>query len=147
VNISAVLDAKGANGRFVATIRPDASVSDLLAELARHGVGALVVSTDGKHIQGIASERDIVRRLHELGPALLQQDVASIMTSDVRTCSPTEQVVSLMVTMTRHRIRHVPVVTDGLLAGIVSIGDVVKSRIDELEGDRNSLIDYITTGR
>jgi CBS domain-containing protein len=144
VNISAVLESKGST---VATIRPEASVSDLLAELARHRIGAVVVSTDGQHIQGIASERDVVRRLHELGPDILQQDVASIMTRDVRTCSPTEQVESLMVTMTRHRVRHVPVVADGVLAGIVSIGDVVKSRIDELEGDRDSLIDYITTGR
>jgi CBS domain-containing protein len=144
VIISAVLAAKGT---FVATIRPEASVSELLADLARHGIGALVVSTDGQHIEGIVSERDVVRRLHELGPELLEKPVESIMTREVRTCRPADQVEWLMVTMTQHRVRHLPVLVDGVLAGIVSIGDVVKSRIDELETDRQSLIDYITTGR
>jgi CBS domain-containing protein len=144
VIISAVLQAKGV---FVATIRPEASVSALLADLAHHGVGALVVSADGQHIDGIVSERDVVRHLHKLGPELLGKRVESIMTREVRTCSPSDQVDSLMVVMTQHRVRHLPVVVDGVLAGIVSIGDVVKSRIGELETDRQSLIDYITTGR
>jgi CBS domain-containing protein len=144
VIISAVL---GAKGTFVATIRPEASVSELLADLARHGVGALVVSSDGQHIEGIVSERDVVRHLHELGPELLEKPVESIMTREVRTCSPGDQVDSLMVVMTQHRVRHLPILVDGVLAGIVSIGDVVKSRIGELEMDRQSLIDYITTGR
>jgi CBS domain-containing protein len=145
MNISAVLEAKGSS---VITIGPDAPVTELLAELARHGIGALVVSSDGQHIEGIVSERDVVRRLNESGPGLLDQPVESIMTSAVRTCRPADQVESLMVAMTEHRIRHIPVLDDeGALAGIVSIGDVVKSRIGELEGDRTSLINYITTGR
>jgi CBS domain-containing protein len=140
VRISSLLDAKGAT---VATIGPDASVADVLAELARHGIGALVVSSDRDHIEGIVSERDVVRRIHQVGAGLLAQPVASIMTSTVRTCSPDDDVESLIVTMTEHRIRHVPVLRDGVLVGIVSIGDVVKSRMDELEEDRKALVNYI----
>jgi CBS domain-containing protein len=140
VRISNLLEAKGTS---VNTIGPDGAVADVVAELARHGIGALVVSTDGRHIEGIVSERDVVRRLHQVGGALLDQPVSSIMTSTVRTCSPDDDVESLVVTMTEHRIRHVPVVHDGVLAGIVSIGDVVKSRMDELEQDRKALVNYI----
>jgi CBS domain-containing protein len=140
VRILNLLEAKGAS---VHTIGPDGPVADLVAELARHGIGALVVSSDGTHIEGIVSERDVVRRLHHVGGALLDQPVSSIMTSTVRTCSPDDDIESLIVTMTEHRIRHVPVVHDGVLAGIVSIGDVVKSRMDELEQDRKALVNYI----
>ncbi|WP_344596990.1 CBS domain-containing protein [Actinomadura vinacea] len=130
-------------GTTVATMRPDATVRDLLAALAEHNIGAVVVSPDAATITGIASERDVVRRLHEHGAALLDRPVSEIMTSQVRTCGPGDGVDDLRRTMTEHRIRHLPVVEDGRLAGIVSIGDVVKSAIDELESEREYLVDYI----
>jgi CBS domain-containing protein len=130
-------------GSFVATITADATVVDAIGELARHGVGALVVSADGQHIEGIMSERDVVRGLHDRGPSLLAEPVTAIMSSVVHTCLPGDDTDSLMRTMTERRIRHVPVVEDGILRGIVSIGDVVKCRIGELEKDRDELVEYI----
>ncbi len=140
MRISNLLAAKGSS---VATITGEATVADAVAELARHKIGALVVSADGAHIDGIVSERDIVRALGDRSGTLLEERVSSIMTRVVATSSPDDEVDSLMRTMTERRIRHVPVVQDGVLAGIVSIGDVVKSRIDELEKDRKELVDYI----
>lgn len=139
--ISEILRSKGED---VATIAPDASVRRLLALLAEHNIGAAVVSTDGETIEGIASERDVVRRLNERGAGLLDAPVSEIMTATVRTCAPGDHVENLRATMTQHRIRHVPVVRDGRLAGIVSIGDVVKSAIAELESEREQLVDYIS---
>jgi CBS domain-containing protein len=130
-------------GGSVATIRPAASVSDALAELARLNIGALVVSSDEKSPDGILSERDVVRRLNDKGAAILDGPVSSIMSTTVRCCSPDNEVESVMATMTEFRIRHVPVLRDGALVGIVSIGDVVKTRIDDLEQERRSLVDYI----
>jgi CBS domain-containing protein len=130
-------------GPSVATIRGSATVVDAVGRLARHGVGALVVSSDGEHIDGIVSERDIVRGLHTQGASLLDQPVSSIMSSVVHTCSPGDDTDSLMGVMTDRRVRHVPVVDGGVLGGIVSIGDIVKCRIGELEKDRNELFDYI----
>ena len=103
-----------------------------------------MVSPDGVHIQGIVSERDIVKRLSVLHTELLDEPVSAIMSTEVRTCSPDDDVESIMNLMTKHRFRHVPVVEDGRLVGIVSIGDVVKSRIEELEKDRNELMEYIS---
>lgn len=130
-------------GDAVATVRPEATVRQLLVVLAEHNIGATVVSPDGASIAGIVSERDVVRRLHEHGAALLDRPVSEIMTAEVRTCGPGDQVEDLRHAMTEHRFRHVPVVVDGRLVGIVSIGDVVKSAIDELESDREHLVDYI----
>lgn len=141
--IAEVLRTKGT---FVATVTPDSSVADVLGELAEHRVGALVVSTDGARIEGIVSERDIVRHLHTVGAPLLDEPARTIMTAEVRTCSSGDKVDDLMVLMTEHRIRHVPVVDGDTLVGIVSIGDVVKSRIGDLEGERNELVAYITRG-
>ncbi len=138
--ISEILRRKG---RDVATVSPDATVGDLLARLAEHHVGALVVSTDGAAVDGIVSERDVVRRL-ATRPDLLQRPVSEIMTSQVRTCGPGETVHALMVLMTEERFRHVPVLEDGRLVGIVSIGDVVKQRIEELQSERDQLEAYIT---
>ncbi|RJL32019.1 CBS domain-containing protein [Bailinhaonella thermotolerans] len=138
--ISEILRGKG---DFVATIPPDATVSELLARLAEHNIGALVVSPDGESITGIVSERDVVRRLHERGAALLDEPVEQIMTSEVRTCEPGANVDQLRQVMTEHRIRHLPVTRDGRLVGIVSIGDVVKSAISELETEREHLVGYI----
>lgn len=141
MRISTLLADKGAS---VATIRGNATVAEAVRQLSHHSVGALVVSSDGATIEGIVSERDVVRRMNDLGGAVVGELVASIMSSTVCTCSPDDDTESLMRIMTEHRIRHVPVVKDGQLAGIVSIGDVVKSRIGELERNRNELIEYIT---
>jgi CBS domain-containing protein len=129
---------------MVVTVTRDATVGDVVAELTHHRVGALVVSPDGQRIEGIVSERDIVKRLSVLNTKLLDEPVSSIMSTDVRVTAPTDDVESIMNLMTEQRIRHVPVVEDGLLVGIISIGDVVKSRIGELEKDRNELMEYIT---
>ena len=140
MRVSTLLDQKGA---AVATIRSDATVADVVAELCRLRIGALVVSDDGVHIDGIVSERDVVRRLNDLQGRLVDEPVSVIMSAAVQTCAPDDEVVSLMSVMTERRVRHVPVVRDGALCGIVSIGDVVKSRIGELEKDRDELVDYI----
>ena len=140
MRISTLLAGKG---DLVATITGDTTVAGAVAQLRAHGIGALVVSADGQHIDGIVSERDIVRGLHARHAALLDEPVTSIMTSTVFTCSPEDEVESLMAAMTERRIRHVPVVSDGLLCGIISIGDVVKSRLAELEKDRKELVEYI----
>jgi CBS domain-containing protein len=130
-------------GSAVASAPPETTVAVLLDLLAEHGIGAIVVSPDGRTVAGIVSERDVVRQLRSTGPALLDAPIADVMTADVATSAPGDTVENLMRLMTERRIRHVPVVTGGALAGIVSIGDVVKSRIDELEADRDQLIDYI----
>jgi CBS domain-containing protein len=140
VRVSDVLNTKGGD---VVTVSPDTSVRDLVALLAEHNIGAAVVSTPSAAVAGIVSERDVVRRLAH-GTGVLDATVAEIMTSDVRTAEPEESVVSLMRLMTEHRIRHVPVVVGGELHGLVSIGDVVKSRIGELEFERDQLSSYVT---
>lgn len=139
MRISELLNVKG---NAVITIAPDASVRDLVALLAEHNLGALVVSTDGSTVEGIVSERDVVRRLAG-GPEALDGPVSEIMTTDVHSCAPDAHVNDLMHLMTEHRFRHVPVVVDGSLAGIISIGDVVKSRIGELEFERDQLSKYV----
>ena len=140
MRIATLLAGKGDS---VATITADKTVTAAADALRAHRIGALVVSSDGEHIDGIVSERDIVRGLAGRLSALLDEPVRSIMTSTVFTCSPDDDVESLMAAMTQRRIRHVPVVRDGRLCGIISIGDVVKSRIDELEKDRKELVEYI----
>jgi len=140
VKISTLLAVKGSS---VHTVRPEASVRAAVGLLGRHNVGALVVSADGTAVDGIMSERDVVRALDRLGPSVLDDPVSAIMSTEVRSTTPEDTVESLMATMTEHRIRHVPVVTGGLLSGMVSIGDVVKNRMEELEQDRDALVDYI----
>ncbi|GIH68330.1 CBS domain-containing protein [Sphaerimonospora thailandensis] len=140
MRIGTILKGKGTG---VVTVSPQATVTELLARLAEFNVGAVVVSEDGETIAGIVSERDVVRRLHELGAAVLGQPVSTIMTSDVRSCTPDANVEELRRTMTDHRVRHVPVVRGGRLAGIVSIGDVVKSAIEELETEKDALVGYL----
>jgi CBS domain-containing protein len=141
-----IRDVLRGKGDLVVTVSPDATVRDLLGLLAEHNVGALVVSADGSSVSGIVSERDVVRRLHDAGTGLLDQRVSAIMTTEVRTVEPEEHVDDLMRLMTDHRIRHVPVLVDGRLAGIVSIGDVVKQRLGELEDERDQLSRYISSG-
>ena len=141
MQLSTIIAAKGG---FVATIQPDATVSDLVAMLSDQGVGAIVVSVDGQSIAGIASERDVVRAISH-GVEVLQRPVASIMTTHVFCAPPEAHVDELMQIMTDKRVRHIPVTDpDGALLGIVSIGDVVKSRLGELEGERAALMEYIT---
>jgi CBS domain-containing protein len=139
-----IADILAHKGSTVATIGRQATVSEAVAELARKGIGALVVSPDGVHIDGIISERDIVRRLDRLGTDLLGSTVASIMSNPVFTCSPADTPEAVMAVMTNRRVRHMPVMDDGRLSGIVSIGDVVKSRIEALEADHKVLVEYIT---
>ncbi|MEV0466904.1 CBS domain-containing protein [Nocardia tengchongensis] len=140
MRISEILRRKGSE---VVTIAPDATVRELLDTLAVNNVGAVIVSTDGVAMTGIVSERDIVRSLHREGAALLDAPVATIMTAAIHTCSPDDRVETLNATMTEHRIRHLPVIRDGHMIGIVSIGDVVKSQISELETERDSLVRYL----
>lgn len=144
MRVSGILASKGAT---VTTISPEASLADVADVLRLRGVGALVVSTDGRHIEGIISERDVVCRLAERGELALSESVTAVMTDRVRTCSPEDAAEDLMRLMTEHRIRHLPVEVDGVLSGIVSIGDVVKWRVTELEDETRHLHDYITTGR
>lgn len=142
MRISDVLRGKGAD---VATVDPGTTVAGLIRALAEHNVGALVV-VDGDSVVGIVSERDIVRKLDERGGDLLNATVADIMTVDVVTCGPEKSVDALAETMTERRIRHMPVVVEGKLVGIVSIGDVVKTRISQLETARDQLQSYIAQG-
>lgn len=142
-----VTDALRRKGGSVVTIRGDRTVRDLLALLAEHRIGAVVVSDDGAAVAGIVSERDVVRRLYDAGDRVLDGAVADIMTAEVHTCGPEATLDELMPVMTEHRIRHVPVLVDGRLAGIVSIGDVVKHRMAEVQAERDQLSDYITGGR
>ena len=132
-------------GSEVATIAGDETVRAALAVLAERGIGALVVSADGRSIDGILSERDIARGLHERGAGLLGEPVSGVMTAEVHSCTPDVSVTDLAQLMTDRRVRHVPVVEDGGMVGIVSIGDVVKARLDELEEERKQLVDYIQT--
>ena len=145
MHVAGILATKGTD---VATIPPDAPLCDAIELLRDRGVGALVVSADGRRIEGIISERDVVRRLADRGAETLDQTVGALMTTEVRTCRAEDQVDTLMAMLTEHRIRHLPVVDgDGALAGIISIGDVVKHRVQELEQEQQQLIEYVRTGR
>jgi CBS domain-containing protein len=137
-----IADVLRRKGTTVATVGPDVTVTDLLGELAAHNVGALPV-VDGGNLIGIVSERDVVRQLHAGGAATLGARVADIMTTDVSTCSPSDDVGDVAAVMTSRRFRHLPVVVAGELVGIVSIGDMVKARIDLLESERAQLARYI----
>lgn len=141
-------------GDFVATIRPDATLAELLDALAEYRIGAMVVTADGSRIDGIVSERDIVRALTSSGGHLTgitldlkRITVEQIMTVEVRHCSPDDSIDELMEVMTNGRMRHLPVVDDGRMIGIVSIGDIVKARISDLETERTALVDYVVNGR
>ena len=138
-----VRDMLATKGDQVATIRPDATIETALHRLKLERVGALVVSEDGHTVAGIISERDIVRGLPDHGGALLEMKVSEIMTLSVKTCGLNASVQEIMVEMTRSRFRHMPVVSDGKLCGIISIGDVVKNRLEELETETHVLRDYI----
>jgi len=140
MRISEVVASKASQD--IVTINPEATVRDLVALLATHNVGAAVVSTDGTTVVGIVSERDVVRRLHGNDGAL-EASVSEIMTSDVRTCEPGSSLDEVRSIMTEGRFRHLPVVEDGRLVGVVSIGDIVKNHIDQVEFERDQLDSYV----
>ncbi len=140
MRISDVLQTKGPE---VVTVSPQASVRELVELLADKNIGAVLVATSDTPVAGIVSERDVVRGL-AAGIDVLERSVSEIMTASVETATPEQSVHELARLMTLRRIRHVPVVVDGRVAGIVSIGDVVKSRIDELEFERDQLESYVS---
>lgn len=141
MQVSVLLQRKGSD---VVTVAPDASVSQVLDVLAEHRIGAVVVSRDGIAMDGVLSERDVVRSLAAHGASALDSPCHQIMSTDIVTCEPDTTVEQLMSTMTERRVRHVPVVVDGRLSGLVSIGDVVKDRISGLEFETQALHDYIS---
>jgi CBS domain-containing protein len=132
-------------GREVATISQERTVSDALLVLKQRGIGALVVTGPTPPLVGIFSERDVVRALADRGDAALQMNVADLMSTDITTCQESTTVEELMGIMTERRVRHVPVIEDGLLGGMGSIGDVVKARFDELEHEKKDLLDYVSS--
>jgi len=142
MNVETILRNKG---NWVATIRPNATIADAVDMLHRERIGAIVVSKDGNSVDGILSERDIVIALAEQAADLLSRTVDEIMTRDVVTCEPGDTVGELMAEMTNRRVRHFPVVAAGRLCGIVSIGDLVKNRLDEVEFEAQSLRSFIAT--
>lgn len=144
MRVSSILSNKGST---VATTAPITPLAEAVNELRLRGVGALVVSTDGTHIEGLLAERDVVRRLAERGDAIMGEPVAAAMTVEVVTCSPDDDLERLARTMTESRQRHLPVVVDGQLVGIISIGDVVKARLEQLEEESRLMHEYISTGR
>jgi CBS domain-containing protein len=143
MRIADILRSKGAG---VATVTESTTVTGLLAELVVHNIGAMVVIGTNGGVVGIVSERDVVRDLDQFGPELLRRPVAEIMSAVAVTCRPDDPVDDLAALMTNNRVRHVPVLDDGRLVGIVSIGDVVKNRMEELQAERQQLRAYITGG-
>ncbi|WP_224401074.1 CBS domain-containing protein [Pseudonocardia sp. ICBG1034] len=137
-----IADVLRNKGSAVSTVAPEDSMGEVLRAIAERNLGALPV-VDGDRLVGIVSERDVVRRLHSHGAALLDARVAEVMTTEVVTCSPDDGVGDLARIMTDRRVRHLPVIVDGALAGIVSIGDLVKARMDMLEQEREQLESYI----
>jgi CBS domain-containing protein len=147
--MSRISDVLRNKGSAVITMSPQTPLSELLDILVNRNIGATVVTEDGSRegaVVGIVSERDVVHTVHEGGANLLSDPISKIMTTSVVTCVPEDEVDNLMRTMTERRIRHLPVVVDGKLAGIVSIGDMVKARIGELEEEREHLHSYLAAG-
>lgn len=140
MRVREVLEHKPVDG--VVTVGPDCPVRELVGVLAQHNIGAVVVSGSGTPVAGVVSERDVVRRLAQ-GPSVLDQPVSSIMTGDVWTTGPEDDLDEARRVMTKRRFRHVPVLDEGELVGIISIGDVVKAHIDQIEFERDQLTSYV----
>lgn len=140
MRIGEILQAKQTQG--IVTITPEAGVRELVALLAEHNIGAVIVSSDGASLDGIVSERDVVRHLHHDG-TVINNTVGAIMTSVVETCTPEDGLDQVMGSMTERRFRHVPVVEGDRAVGIVSIGDLVKHKIDQLQFERDQLDHYV----
>lgn len=143
MNVESVLNSKGSS---VVTARPEAPIREIAKLLADAKIGAVVISSDNTRVEGILSERDIVNAVASQGEAALGLSASALMTRDVVTCSPEDQVADLMAVMTEKRIRHLPVVTEGALAGIISIGDVVRCRVQEISAEAEALRTYVTQG-
>jgi CBS domain-containing protein len=143
MNIAQILKSKG---RAVATARPDATLGEIISKLAQKRIGAIVIVGDNGEVAGILSERDVIRRLGERGAEALQEPASQIMTAAVITCQESSTLDELMELMTQGRFRHVPVIEDGALVGIVSIGDIVKNHIAEVEMEVTAMRGYFATG-
>ena len=142
MRISDVISSRGQH--TVVTVTPDTAVTQLLATLAEHRIGAVVVSNDGTDVSGIVSERDVVRAISKLGDSIITGPVSAIMTTQVVSCEPAAQVLDILQLMTERRFRHLPVVdAGGTLLSIISIGDAVKARLSTLEFERDQLMEYI----
>jgi CBS domain-containing protein len=141
MTVRAILDAKG---RQVASVGPESTVANAINFLSERHIGSLLVMSGGK-LEGILSERDIVRELGKRGADLLQEKVSNVMTAKVLTCNRSDTISHIMEMMTNGKFRHVPVVEDGQVIGVISIGDVVKHRVAEFENEREALTDYIKT--
>jgi CBS domain-containing protein len=142
MTVTAILKQKASAGTIL-TIKPEATIADSAMAMSEHRIGALVVSKDGQTIEGIISERDVVRVLAEQGAACLNKTVATVMTRNVETCDKAERSANLLRRMTAGRFRHMPVVEDGRMTALISIGDVVKYRISEMEMEKAALEDMI----
>ncbi|HEX2528006.1 MAG TPA: CBS domain-containing protein [Geminicoccus sp.] len=144
MHVDAIL---GVKGREVRTIGPDVTVEEAMQTLHRSRISSLVVSRDGREIQGIISDRGIMNLIAERGVGVMSEPVERVMTREVITCSLQDDLSAIMGTMTNRRIRHIPVVKDGQLCGLISIGDVVKYRIDEIQTEADAMREYISGGR
>jgi CBS domain-containing protein len=143
MNVASILKLKG---RAVSTARPDASLLDVAQKLGAKKIGAIVVVGDNGHVAGIISERDLIRAIAERGAAALALTVADVMTRTVVACQETSELDELMEMMTKGRFRHMPVIEDGALVGIISIGDVVKYHVAEVEMEVSAMRNYLATG-
>lgn len=144
MRVKAILESKGGH---VVKITSSDTVRTTLLRLKTHNFGALVVSDDGETVAGIISERDLVRAMVEHGPEMMDMTVGDLMTREVQTCAPEDDIEDVMDTMTHGRFRHVPVTVDGRLVGVVSIGDLVKHRMRELVDETKALREYVTDYR
>jgi CBS domain-containing protein len=143
MNVASILKLKG---RQVATAQPDATLLEIVTKLNQRRIGAMVIVGENGHVDGIVSERDIIRAIAKSGASALQQTVSEVMTQNVVSCSEKSAIDELMELMTEGRFRHLPVMEDGSLVGIISIGDVVKNHVAEVEMEVSSLRSYLATG-
>ncbi len=143
MNVAGILKGKGAN---IITAKADDAISVIAGLLGEHRIGAVLVMGEGQDVQGVISERDIVRGLANSGTGCLKMKASELMTSNVISCAPSDTIDQVMSLMTDKRIRHLPVMEDGVLKGFISIGDVVKRRMDEVEQEAAAMRDYIATG-
>jgi CBS domain-containing protein len=139
-----IVDVLKRKGAAVVTLDGSATVRHLVGVLIDHGIGAVVVLSQAGSVAGIVNERDIVRRLHDEPERILEQTIQAVMTADVVVCAPSDLVDGVLQTMTDRRVRHLPVLENGRLVGLVSIGDLVKSRIDDLRHERDQMSAYIS---
>jgi len=144
MNVKAILAAKKMGGDII-SIEPTADLATAAKLLSKHRIGSVVILGAGERLVGILSERDIVRALSEQGAGALALPVGQVMTRDVATCGEDDTVASIMERMTAGRFRHMPVVANGRLVGLISIGDVVKQRVEDIEGESEAMRDYIRT--